>query len=136
LPLLVTTPTAGSLLQARVLIETASDAEQAAAFGKSYIASTRHKILRSNQTCKEFKRFIEEKCQLQPYVARIIASKTPHLAYNRIIDQFPFFSNDNNKNSHIRNVKRATSFVRKTKVDPLFPFSRISQNAFFRDVLF
>jgi hypothetical protein len=64
-----------------------------------------HNFDDNNQTVK----VIEEECQLQPYFARIIASKTP-LAYNRITDQFPFFRNgNNNKNSHIRNLEAAFS---------------------------
>ena len=56
---------------------TTSEAEQAAKHRNITLHLNRPRNLDSNQNNQVI---IEEKCQLQPYVARIIASKTPHLS--------------------------------------------------------
>jgi len=67
-------------------------------------------------------RIIEEKCQLQPYFARIIALKTP-LAYNRIIDQVPILS-QRQQQQKLPFLQLEGTFYKKF---PRSPFSSIAK---------
>jgi hypothetical protein len=67
-------------------------------------------------------RIIEEKCQLQPYFARIIALKTP-LAYNRIIDQVPILS-QRQQQQKLPFLQLERTFYQKF---PRSPFSSIAK---------